>query len=74
MKSLFYTTLISLLTISLSACSDSDDSSDSNSFDVETVCGSYNGHTLYTGPRGGCYYYNSNNNKSYVNRSYCDCF
>lgn len=26
----------------------------------------YNGHTVYTGPRGGCYYINSNGNKVYI--------
>lgn len=36
-------------------------------------CGSYNGHALYVGPKGGCYYYNSNGNKTYVDRSYCNC-
>lgn len=25
----------------------------------------------HTGPRGGCYYYNSSGNKQYVDRSYC---
>ncbi|WP_143032251.1 hypothetical protein [Tenacibaculum sp. MAR_2009_124] len=39
----------------------------------EWVCGEHNGHVLYTGPRGGCYYYNSNENKTYVDRSECDC-
>ncbi|MFY0631183.1 MAG: hypothetical protein JXR05_12435 [Flavobacteriaceae bacterium] len=41
--------------------------------DVERICGTYNGHTLYTGPQGGCYYYNSSNNKTYVDRSNCNC-
>jgi hypothetical protein len=36
-------------------------------------CGTYNGHSLHKGPRGGCYYINSNNNKTYVDRSYCNC-
>jgi hypothetical protein len=27
---------------------------------------SYNGHTVYTGPRGGCYYINSKGNKTYI--------
>ncbi len=36
-------------------------------------CGTYKGHTLYTGPKGGCYYINSNNNKTYVDRSNCNC-
>lgn len=31
---------------------------------------SYNGHQLYVGKRGGCYYY-SGNSKVYVDRSYC---
>ncbi len=30
---------------------------------------SYNNY--YLGPRGGCYYINSNGNKTYVDRSYC---
>lgn len=39
----------------------------------ETDCGTYNGHQLYKGSQGGCYYYNSNDNKTYVDRSYCNC-
>ncbi|WP_299180488.1 hypothetical protein [uncultured Chryseobacterium sp.] len=30
----------------------------------------YNGHQLYVGKRGGCYYY-AGNSKEYVDRSYC---
>ncbi|QIY91828.1 hypothetical protein [Chryseobacterium gallinarum] len=30
----------------------------------------YNGHQLYVGQRGGCYYY-SGSSKQYVDRSYC---
>ncbi|WP_312767191.1 hypothetical protein [Epilithonimonas sp.] len=30
----------------------------------------YNGHQLFVGKRGGCYYY-SGNSKEYVDRSYC---
>lgn len=30
----------------------------------------YQGHQLYVGERGGCYYY-SGNSKEYVDRSYC---
>lgn len=30
----------------------------------------YNGHTLYVGERGGCYYM-AGNSKEYVDRSYC---
>lgn len=36
-------------------------------------CGSYNGHTLHKGPNGGCYYNNSNGNKTYVDASHCTC-
>lgn len=32
---------------------------------------SYNGHTLIVGRRGGCYYINSNGNKTYVDRGNC---
>jgi len=45
--------------------------------DVETrtewECGTHNGNTLFTGPQGGCYYYNGNGNKTYVDRSECSC-
>jgi len=30
-----------------------------------------NSRIYYTGPRGGCYYYNSNGNKTYVEHFYC---
>lgn len=36
-------------------------------------CGMYNGKQLYRGPQGGCYYINSNGNKTYVDRGYCKC-
>lgn len=39
--------------------------------DVDAPVGLYNGRQLYVGPRGGCYYINSNGNKSYVDRSFC---
>ena len=39
----------------------------------EKVCGQYNGKTLYTGPRGGCYYYQDDGEKTYVDRSNCSC-
>lgn len=40
-------------------------------FDVDAPVRSYNGNVLQIGPRGGCYYINSNGNKTYVDRSYC---
>lgn len=39
--------------------------------DVDAPVRAYNGHVLQIGPRGGCYYINSNGNKTYVDRSYC---
>jgi hypothetical protein len=36
-------------------------------------CGTYNGKTVYLGPQGGCYYYNSQGNKEYVARNFCNC-
>lgn len=66
--------------INFSSCTTSDDgieainaSSSSNSIDVEIKCGFHNGNQLWKGPQGGCYYYNSNGNKTYVERSECDC-
>lgn len=72
--------------ISLSSCSITDDnivatqhtssntsSTNTDSSDTETACGFHNGNQLYKGPEGGCYYYNSNGNKTYVDRSECNC-
>lgn len=36
-------------------------------------CGTYKGHILHIGEKGGCYYYNSSGNKTYVERTYCNC-
>ena len=36
-------------------------------------CGRYKDKQLYKGPKGGCYYINKNNNKTYVDRSECKC-
>ena len=49
------------------------DSSEADEQGSEWRCGTYNGHDLWTGPRGGCYYYNSNDNKTYVDRDFCNC-
>ncbi|UCJ09991.1 hypothetical protein KTO58_12570 [Chitinophaga pendula] len=38
-----------------------------------TDCGYHNEKRLYLGPQGGCFYYNSNGNKTYVARSECKC-
>lgn len=39
----------------------------------DVKCGTYNGRQLFRGPKDGCYYINSNGNKTYVDRSYCKC-
>lgn len=41
----------------------------SRSYSENKGC-TYNGHSLFVGPRGGCYYY-SGNSKEYVDRSNC---
>ena len=40
---------------------------------AEWPCGTHNGNRLITGPKGGCYYINKNGNKTYVDRSECNC-
>lgn len=47
--------------------------SSSSSDDNDWKCGFYNGNQLWTGKLGGCYYINSNGNKTYVDRSNCKC-
>lgn len=39
----------------------------------DSICGTHEGKQLYEGPEGGCYYINSNDNKTYVDRSECNC-
>lgn len=39
----------------------------------EIECATYNGNQLYRGPKDGCYYYNNNDNKTYVDRNKCNC-
>jgi hypothetical protein len=41
---------------------------------AESNCGTYkNGQQLFRGPEGGCYYENSNGNKTYVEREAFNC-
>lgn len=37
-----------------------------------SYCRTVKGRAYYIGPRGGCFYCNSNGNKTYVDRSVCD--
>lgn len=49
-------------------------SNNSNPASMAQACGNYkNGQQLHKGSDGGCYYINSNGNKTYVERSACTC-
>lgn len=56
--------ILSALFLATLSCSKSDDAAS---------CGTHNGNQLYKGPQGGCYYINSNGNKTYVDASECNC-
>ena len=68
MKKLF---MLMLVAAAL-ACGKTDEPSD-ESTKPGASCGSHNGKSLNRGPEGGCYYINSNGNKTYVDRSECKC-
>lgn len=76
MKNLF---IICLLFVFCSCSSDVENLENEDITTTENVgktewrCGTHNGHKLFTGPRGGCYYYNSKRNKIYVDRKECNC-
>ena len=61
----------------ISSCSIKEDTSSETLDSTETLtewkCNTHNEKTLWTGPKGGCYYKNSNGNKTYVDRSECNC-
>lgn len=70
--------LVVAIVVLFANCTKSDETVDVSSDDATSSqsdykCGTYNDHQLWTGPRGGCYYINSNDNKTYVDRSYCRC-
>ncbi len=71
MKKIIYLAVIAL-SLTFASCG-GDDDNNSNSGLKEWKCGKHNGKQLWTGPKGGCYYYNSNGNKTYVDRSECNC-
>lgn len=68
-------TIIFTLLIGLSSLISCDSSESDNEEETRTEwrCGTHNGKLLWTGPQGGCYYKNSNGNKTYVDRSECNC-
>jgi hypothetical protein len=71
----FILTSISIIYLSFDKGDEDSPTSNNQTTDTDSdwKCGTYNGHQLWTGPKGGCYYYNSNNNKTYIDRSYCNC-
>nr|DAK60806.1 MAG TPA: PBCV-specific basic adaptor domain [Caudoviricetes sp.] len=80
MKKLLTLLTIAISSVALITCSKDDDKSNNdkgggknNNSEQEWVCGEYHGKTLYTGPRGGCYYKQSDGEKTYVDRKYCKC-
>lgn len=58
--------------VSCSESSNTDEIIDGNTFS-EWKYRTHNGKQLWTGPQGGCYYMNSNGNKTHANRSECNC-
>ena len=67
--------LLILLCVFFLACDggDSDENTDTSEYFCKEVEVSGVLRKLYVGPRDGCYYYNSNGNKSYVDRTLCQC-
>ncbi|MDQ8003381.1 MAG: hypothetical protein REI64_01200 [Pedobacter sp.] len=59
------------LGLALLACTKS---STAPEIEGDRACGkNSSGQQLYIGPKGGCFYNNSNGNKIYVERSECKC-
>ncbi|CAM1356854.1 MULTISPECIES: hypothetical protein [Tenacibaculum] len=61
------------ISVLLTECSTDTDGIEEQETKTEWKCGVHNGKQLWTGPKGGCYYKNSNGNKTYVDRSECNC-
>ena len=66
-------TILFFLAISISSFISCDTEEENTETRTEWRCGTHNGEELWTGPQGGCYYKNSNGNKTYVDRSECNC-
>lgn len=67
--------LLLVLLSSTLACQ-KDESTEGSSLTPATdrPCGTYkSGQSLRKGPEGGCYYINSNGNKTYVEKEACKC-
>jgi hypothetical protein len=55
------------------SCSKEEDNQTQDNSVTTGSCGYYNDKPTYKGPNGGCYYWNSNGNKTYVESKYCNC-
>lgn len=66
---------LALLLLALSlGCQKDESTSNLSGGSSNSACGTYkSGQKLYKGPEGGCYYINSNGNKTYVEREACKC-
>ncbi len=71
-KSISMVLIVGMVLI-FNSCGSSDEDMLNTKAESEWKCGVHNGKQLYTGPQGGCYYYNSNGNKTYVERKECAC-
>ena len=71
MRKLVYILVVLVGLISFTSC-EAEESTEIESQSQES-CGFHNGNRLNVGPQGGCYYINSNGNKTYVDRSECNC-
>jgi nitrous oxide reductase accessory protein NosL len=58
--------LVTLALIFLCACGASIDDDPQPTTKTSKCPATYNGKTVYEGPKGGCYYYNKNGNKTYI--------
>lgn len=72
-KTVFYIAILAITALSISCSTGDSGNSDSGNSDTGSGCGTHAGHTLYLGDQGGCFYYNNNGNKVYVERSECHC-
>lgn len=82
MKKITLLSIIAISVIFLSCTKDNNDDAykegkKKSQSEKEWLCGNYNGYTLYTGPRGGCYYKKLNKDLKeeiiYVDKKYCKC-
>ena len=73
MRKLVFILVIMVGLFNVISCAVEDTSSSNSETTSSSNCGYHNGNQLFIGPQGGCYYINSNGNKTYVDRSECNC-